>query len=130
MKGACLLIKELERQGVDYIFGYPGGAIMPVYDALFDSRIEHILTRQDRRFSSGRPRGERHSSTYGSSFLLTSGYACRWSSNRSKIASTSPSRGVSVSWCKNTPKSSAAQFSGPISRRSFSPYYREEGLST
>ena len=31
MKGACLLIKELERQGVDYIFGYPGGAIMPVY---------------------------------------------------------------------------------------------------
>lgn len=47
MKGARLLIKELEAQGVDHIFGYPGGAIMPVYDALYDSQIEHVLTRHE-----------------------------------------------------------------------------------
>ncbi|MEJ2523288.1 MAG: acetolactate synthase 2 catalytic subunit [Gammaproteobacteria bacterium] len=47
MKGAQLLVKALEQQGVDYVFGYPGGAIMPVYDALIDSPIRHILARHE-----------------------------------------------------------------------------------
>jgi len=47
MKGAACLIRALEAQGVDTIFGYPGGAIMPVYDALLDTKIRHVLTRHE-----------------------------------------------------------------------------------
>jgi acetolactate synthase-1/2/3 large subunit len=47
MKGAQLLVQALEREGVETIFGYPGGAIMPVYDALTDSPMRHILTRHE-----------------------------------------------------------------------------------
>lgn len=45
MTGAEALVKSLEIEQVEYIFGYPGGAILPVYDALKDSPIKHILTR-------------------------------------------------------------------------------------
>jgi acetolactate synthase-1/2/3 large subunit len=47
VSGAALLIESLEAQGVSTIFGYPGGAIMPVYDALPGSNITHILTRHE-----------------------------------------------------------------------------------
>ena len=47
MKGAQLLVKALEQEGVETIFGYPGGAIMPVYDALTESPLRHILTRHE-----------------------------------------------------------------------------------
>ncbi|MBS1957068.1 MAG: acetolactate synthase 2 catalytic subunit [Cyanobacteria bacterium SZAS-4] len=47
MKGADILIKALESEGVDVIFGYPGGAIMPVYDALVGSKLKHILVRHE-----------------------------------------------------------------------------------
>ncbi len=47
MKGAAVLIKAIENEGVDTIFGYPGGAIMPVYDALVDSHLQHILARHE-----------------------------------------------------------------------------------
>jgi acetolactate synthase-1/2/3 large subunit len=47
MKGAQFLVKALEQEGVEVIFGYPGGAIMPVYDALIDSKIRHILVRHE-----------------------------------------------------------------------------------
>src|SRR6202044_3229681 len=47
MKGAQFLVKALEREGVEVMFGYPGGAIMPVYDALVDSRIRHVLVRHE-----------------------------------------------------------------------------------
>jgi acetolactate synthase-1/2/3 large subunit len=47
MKGAEYLVKALEHEGVEFIFGYPGGAIMPVYDALLDSKIRHILVRHE-----------------------------------------------------------------------------------
>ncbi len=45
--GAHLVVRSLEAQGVTEIFGYPGGAIMPVYDALTDSTLTHILTRHE-----------------------------------------------------------------------------------
>jgi acetolactate synthase-1/2/3 large subunit len=45
--GAGLLVAALEHQGVDVVFGYPGGAIMPVYDALLGSRLRHILVRHE-----------------------------------------------------------------------------------
>jgi acetolactate synthase I/II/III large subunit len=47
MKGCQFLVKALERESVEFIFGYPGGAIMPVYDALLDSPIKHILVRHE-----------------------------------------------------------------------------------
>ena len=45
--GAEALVDELLRNGVQRVFGYPGGAIMPVYDALAGSRVEHVLTRHE-----------------------------------------------------------------------------------
>ena len=47
MKGSEARLKALEREGVEVIFGHPGGAIMPVYDALYDSPIRHILVRHE-----------------------------------------------------------------------------------
>ena len=46
--GADIVIKALVDQGVDVIFGYPGGAVLPLYDALFQqNRIRHILVRHE-----------------------------------------------------------------------------------
>ncbi|MDU6523398.1 MAG: biosynthetic-type acetolactate synthase large subunit, partial [Enterococcus sp.] len=45
--GADLLIKCLENQGVELIFGYPGGSVLPLYDALYDETIPNILTRHE-----------------------------------------------------------------------------------
>jgi len=45
MTGAEALIKCLENQGVEYIFGYPGGAVIPIFDALVNSKIKLILVR-------------------------------------------------------------------------------------
>jgi len=48
MTGAEMVIKALADQGVEHIFGYPGGAVLPIYDALFkQKRIRHILVRQE-----------------------------------------------------------------------------------
>jgi acetolactate synthase-1/2/3 large subunit len=47
MKGAEVVLKALELHGVDIVFGHPGGAIMPVYDALYDSPLRHILVRHE-----------------------------------------------------------------------------------
>jgi len=47
LTGGVLLFKVLEQQGVKHIFGYPGGAIMPIYDALVDSDIQHFLCRHE-----------------------------------------------------------------------------------
>ena len=47
--GAEALMRSLEHQGVNTIFGYPGGSIMPVFDALYDHRnnLNHILVRHE-----------------------------------------------------------------------------------
>ncbi len=47
MTGAEALIKCLENQGVEYIFGYPGGAVIPIFDALVNSKIKLILVRHE-----------------------------------------------------------------------------------
>jgi acetolactate synthase-1/2/3 large subunit len=47
LTGSQALIKALEMEGVDTIFGLPGGCILPVYDPLLDSPIRHILVRHD-----------------------------------------------------------------------------------
>ncbi|WP_143760226.1 thiamine pyrophosphate-binding protein, partial [Colwellia marinimaniae] len=43
MRGADAVIKVLVDHGVTNIFGYPGGAIMPIYDALYGAPVEHLL---------------------------------------------------------------------------------------
>ena len=49
ISGAKILIETMIKEGVDTIFGYPGGAIMPTFDALYDydDKINHILTRHE-----------------------------------------------------------------------------------
>jgi acetolactate synthase-1/2/3 large subunit len=46
-KGAEILLECLKREGVDTIFGYPGGQALPIYDALYDSDIVHVRTRHE-----------------------------------------------------------------------------------
>jgi acetolactate synthase-1/2/3 large subunit len=45
--GAEILVKSLKEEGVDTIFGYPGGVVLPIYDALYDADIRHILVRHE-----------------------------------------------------------------------------------
>ncbi len=47
MNGAQAVLAALEREGVDTVFGYPGGAIMPLYDALFGHPVRHVLVRHE-----------------------------------------------------------------------------------
>ncbi|NLW38297.1 MAG: biosynthetic-type acetolactate synthase large subunit [Peptococcaceae bacterium] len=47
LSGAEILIRSLEDEGVETIFGYPGGQALPIYDALYDSKINHILCRHE-----------------------------------------------------------------------------------
>jgi acetolactate synthase I/II/III large subunit len=47
MTGAQIMIKCLEMEGVDYVFGLPGGAILPTFDALYDSKLKFILVRHE-----------------------------------------------------------------------------------
>ncbi len=47
MTGASILWECLEREGVRVVFGYPGGAILPAYDALKHSKIHHVLVRHE-----------------------------------------------------------------------------------
>ncbi|MGB8061078.1 MAG: biosynthetic-type acetolactate synthase large subunit [Candidatus Sulfotelmatobacter sp.] len=47
MTGARILWECIEREGVKHVFGYPGGAILPAYDALKHSKIHHVLVRHE-----------------------------------------------------------------------------------
>ncbi|MDE2488534.1 MAG: hypothetical protein KGO51_14165, partial [Alphaproteobacteria bacterium] len=46
ISGAEIVVRALIDQGVDVLFGYPGGAVLPIYDALFaEPRLKHVLVR-------------------------------------------------------------------------------------
>ncbi len=47
MRAANVILEALKREGVDTIFGFPGGVLLPLYDALYDSDIKHVLTRHE-----------------------------------------------------------------------------------
>src|ERR1043165_10313547 len=48
MTGAEMVIQALLDQGVEYVFGYPGGAVLPIYDAIFQQeKLKHILVRHE-----------------------------------------------------------------------------------
>ncbi|MDF2946110.1 MAG: ilvB [Bacillales bacterium] len=47
ISGAQILIESIKAESVELIFGYPGGAVLPIYDVLYDANIRHILTRHE-----------------------------------------------------------------------------------
>src|SRR3712207_1753625 len=48
MTGAEMVVRALQDQGVEHVFGYPGGAVLPIYDALFHQEaVKHILVRHE-----------------------------------------------------------------------------------
>src|SRR3712207_6102275 len=48
MTGAEMVIHALQDQGVEHVFGYPGGAVLPIYDALFhQEKVKHVLVRHE-----------------------------------------------------------------------------------
>ena len=48
MSGAAIILKALQDQGVEVVFGYPGGAVLPIYDELFKTNaVRHILVRHE-----------------------------------------------------------------------------------
>src|SRR5260370_7518673 len=47
MSGSQILLECLVREGVDCIFGYPGGVTLPLYDALYDHPLHHVLVRHE-----------------------------------------------------------------------------------
>ena len=47
MSGAEILVKSLEDEGVDTVFGLPGGTVIPLYDAMYNSSIKHVLVRHE-----------------------------------------------------------------------------------
>ena len=48
LSGSDIIIRCLVDEGIDVVFGYPGGAVLPIYDALFkQNRLRHILVRQE-----------------------------------------------------------------------------------
>ena len=48
MTGAEMIVEALKDQGVEYVFGYPGGAVLPIYDALFgQNQVRHVLVRHE-----------------------------------------------------------------------------------
>src|SRR5664279_1491218 len=48
MTGAEMVVQALQDQGVEFVFGYPGGAVLPIYDAFFNQdKVRHVLVRQE-----------------------------------------------------------------------------------
>jgi acetolactate synthase-1/2/3 large subunit len=47
MKASRVILEALKREGVDTVFGFPGGSVIPLYDAIYDSDINHILARHE-----------------------------------------------------------------------------------
>ena len=76
--GGRALIKALEMEGVETIFGLPGGAILPVYDPIIDSPIRHILVRHEQG-AGHMAEGFAHATGKPGVCMVTSGPApCSW----------------------------------------------------
>ena len=73
LTGANILMECLLEQGVDTVFGYPGGAIMPIYDALYSysDKIRHILTAHEQGASHAADGYARHSGKVGVCFATS-----------------------------------------------------------
>ncbi|MCL4439822.1 MAG: thiamine pyrophosphate-binding protein, partial [Firmicutes bacterium] len=47
LSGAQIIVKSLQEEGVEAIFGYPGGQVLEIYDALYHSSLKHYLVRHE-----------------------------------------------------------------------------------
>lgn len=47
LNGAQMVVEAIKAEGIDTVFGYPGGQALPLYDALYDSGLHHVLTRHE-----------------------------------------------------------------------------------
>ncbi len=47
VKGSAMILAALKEEGVDIVFGFPGGAVLPLYDSLYDSDLKHVLVRHE-----------------------------------------------------------------------------------
>ena len=48
LSGAQIIVQSLKAEGVEYVFGYPGGAVIEIYDAIFQlNKFKHILARHE-----------------------------------------------------------------------------------
>src|SRR5918912_350755 len=76
MSGARIVLECLKREGVDIVFGLPGGAVLPIYDALYDFEgLRHVLVRQEAAAGHAAEGYARATEKVGVC-LLTSGPAC------------------------------------------------------
>jgi acetolactate synthase-1/2/3 large subunit len=56
ISGAEMVVRALLDQGVEVLFGYPGGAVLPIYDALFNEpKLRHVLVRHEQGATHARP---------------------------------------------------------------------------
>ncbi len=74
MDGGRALIRALENEGVEVMFGLPGGAILPVYDPIIDSSIRHILVRHEQG-AGHMAEGYAHATGHPGVAMVTSGPA-------------------------------------------------------
>ncbi|WP_419919707.1 biosynthetic-type acetolactate synthase large subunit [Candidatus Poriferisocius sp.] len=74
MNGGQALMKALENEGVDLLFGLPGGAILPAYDPLIDSSIRHVLVRHEQG-AGHMAEGYAHATGHPGVAMVTSGPA-------------------------------------------------------
>src|ERR1700694_2579806 len=74
LTGAQALIKSLEMEAVEVMFGLPGGAILPVYDPLIDSSIRHLLVRHEQG-AGQMASGDAHATGRPGVAMVTSGPA-------------------------------------------------------
>ena len=112
MNGGQALIKALELEGVEVIFGLPGGCILPVYDPLLDSPLRHILVRHEQG-AGHMAEGYAHVTGRPGVAMVTSGPAAascrcttRCSTARSATSWFATSR-VPATWQRATPTSPA-----------------------
>src|SRR5258705_7469019 len=94
LTGAQALIKSLEMEGTEVMFGLPGGAILPVYDPLLESCIRHILVRHEQG-AGHMAEGYAHAAGRAGVAMVTSGPAATTSSPRSATPTWTASRSSS-----------------------------------
>lgn len=93
--GAQLLVQSFVDNDVEYVFGYPGGAVLPLYDAFYDAPFKHILTRHEQGAIHA-AEGYARSSGKAGVVVLTSG-----------PGATNAVTGITDAYCDSLPLSSS-----------------------
>jgi acetolactate synthase-1/2/3 large subunit len=78
MKGSEVILEALKREGVDTIFGFPGGQVIPLYDAIYQSDINHILVRHEQGAGHAADGYARASGKVGVCLPTPTWTACPW----------------------------------------------------